>query len=284
MDSGSVDLHTHSRCSDGELEPAELVDRAAESGIELLALTDHDSVAGISAAAAQARSRSIRFVPGVEISASWRAQTLHVLGLWIDPAAAALTELLAAQRERRRARVAAMCAKLARAGLPGDALHARVCAHDGVPTRTHLALALVEAGHVRTAEDAFRKYLGQGKRAHVPADWPPLAQAVAAVHAAGGRAVLAHPARYRLSGGGRRALLADFTAARGDALEVVAGGNGVQFAEACAAWARQFGLAGSVGSDYHGPRQTWNPLGRSLKLPDGVVPVWRDAPGRWERI
>jgi hypothetical protein len=132
------------------------------------------------------------------------------------------------------------------------------------------------AGHVERTDDAFRKYLGKGRTAHLAAEWPPLDEVVGWIREAGGVASLAHPARYPLSAGARRQLLADFVAAGGGALEVVAGGNGAQHVDASAVLAVQFGLQGSIGSDFHNPQQIWNPLGRSLKLPDCVVPVWRE--------
>ena len=273
-----VDLHTHSNCSDGSLTPAELVRRAAEAGIEVLALTDHDTIAGVEEARRAAGSAGLELVPGVEISASWRSQAIHVLGLWIDPASAPLQGALGSQAERRRARMRKICARLARLGLPGGALLAAVEANPGLPTRSHLAEALVAGGHVGRVDDAFRKYLGAGRAAHVAADWPALAQVVAWIRGAGGIASLAHPIRYALSGGARRQLLADFAAAGGGALEVVTGANGAQHAQACAALAARFGLAGSLGSDFHNPQLAWNPLGRLAKLPDCVVPVWRGRP------
>jgi 3',5'-nucleoside bisphosphate phosphatase len=270
-----IDLHTHSNCSDGSLTPAELVTRAAAAGIEVLALTDHDTVAGLEQAQHSACVLGLRLVPGVEISASWRAQSIHVLGLWVDPASAELRRVLHTQAERRRARMRRMCERLGKLGLPGSALLAAVEAHPGLPTRAHLANAMVAAGHVNRADEAFRKYLGSGKAANVAAEWPALDVVVGWIRAAGGVAALAHPARYALSAGARRQLLTEFVAAGGGALEVVTGANGAQHVEAVAALAVQYGLMGSVGSDFHDPQHTWNPLGRSLKLPDCVTPVWR---------
>jgi predicted metal-dependent phosphoesterase TrpH len=271
----NIDLHTHSSCSDGALTPAELVAHAAAAGVEVLALTDHDTVAGLKEAEHSAGVLGLRLVPGVEISASWRAQAIHVLGLWIDPASAPLRGVLATQGERRRVRMRKICARLGKLGLPGMELLAAVEAHPGLPTRAHLANAMVAGGHVNRADEAFRKYLGSGKAANVAAEWPALDVVVSWIRAAGGVATLAHPARYSMSAGARRLLLADFVAAGGAALEVVSGGNGTQHAEAVAVLAVKYGLMGSVGSDFHDPRLTWNPLGRSLKLPDCVTPVWR---------
>jgi 3',5'-nucleoside bisphosphate phosphatase len=275
-DNLAIDLHTHSNRSDGSLTPGELVQRASASGLQVLALTDHDTIAGLDEAQAAAAEAGIRLVPGVEISASWRGQAIHVLGLWIDPAGRQLRERLDSQAERRRTRMRAICARLAKLGLPGAELLAAVEAAPGVPTRAHLAEALRAGGHVNRTDDAFRKYLGRGKAAHLAAEWPALGEVVGWIREAGGVASLAHPARYALSGGARRQLLADFVATGGGALEVVTGGNGAQHSDASAMLAVKFGLQGSIGSDFHNPQQIWNPLGRSLKLPDCVVPVWRE--------
>jgi hypothetical protein len=273
---GSIDLHTHSQHSDGSLAPADLVERAALAGIRLLALTDHDTISGVEEAQVAALRSGIRLVPGVEISASWRHQTIHVLGLWIDPGSQRLKGLLEAQAERRRERMRRMCARLGRSGLPGDALLAAVDSCPGLPTRSHLAAALVAGGYVKRAEDAFRKYLSAGKPGYVAAEWPTLPEIVAAIRDAGGISSLAHPLRYRLSPGARGRLLTEFAAAGGGALEVITGANGAQHAQACAALARKFGLRASVGSDFHHPQVAWNPLGRLAKLPDGIDPVWLD--------
>jgi 3',5'-nucleoside bisphosphate phosphatase len=273
---GIVDLHTHSTCSDGSLLPAELVERAAAAGIGVLALTDHDTIAGLADAGIAAARLGVTLVPGVEFSATWRHQSIHILGLWIDPSSRTLRDVLNAQADRRRARMRKICAALSKAGLPGDELLSAVAANPGLPTRSHLAAALVAGGHVHRTEDAFRKYLGSGKRAHVTADWPGIEEAVAAILEAGGVASIAHPARYALSSGGRRKLVADFAAAGGSALEIVTGANGAQHAPANAALAMRFGLRGTVGSDFHHPQLTWNPLGRLAKLPDGIDPLWRD--------
>jgi len=275
IDDLAIDLHTHSCCSDGSLTPGELVQRAAASGLHVLALTDHDTIGGLEEARTAAARAGIRLVPGVEISASWRGQDIHVLGLWIDPAAGPLLARLGSQAERRRARMRAICARLTKIGLPGGELLAVVEAAPGLPTRAHLAEAMRAGGHVERADDAFRKYLGKGKAAHLAAEWPALVEVVGWIREAGGIASLAHPARYALSAGARRQLLADFVAAGGDALEVVTG-NGAQHTEASAALAVKFGLSGSIGSDFHNPEHIWNPLGRSLKLPDCVIPVWRE--------
>jgi hypothetical protein len=272
----NIDLHTHSNYSDGSLSPAALVERAAAAGVQVLALTDHDTVAGLDEAQRAANQQGLTLVPGVEISAAWHSQPIHVLGLWVDPAAPDLRGVLHAQGELRRLRMRKICARLEKLGLPGAQLLAAVQSNPGLPTRAHLAAAMVAGGHVETHDAAFRKYLSKGKAAHIAAEWPALETVVGWIRAAGGVASLAHPVRYALSAGARRHLLADFTAAGGASLEVVTGGNGDQHADTCAALAVKYGLAASVGSDFHSPQAAWNPLGRSLKLPDCVTPVWRN--------
>jgi hypothetical protein len=272
----NIDLHTHSCCSDGALPPAALVERAAAAGVQVLALTDHDTTAGLEAATRRGTELGVRLVPGVEISSAWRAQSIHVLGLWIDPASATLRQALDAQSTRRELRMRNICQHLTRAGLPGAELLRAVQARAGIVTRAHLAAVMVERGLARSTDDVFRKYLGRGRAAQIAADWPGIADVVGWIVAAGGVATLAHPARYKLSAGSRRQMLADFAASGGAALEVVSGGNAAHHIEACARWALYAGLAGSVGSDFHDPQLSWNPLGRLAKLPDGVTSVWRD--------
>jgi 3',5'-nucleoside bisphosphate phosphatase len=270
-----IDLHTHSNCSDGTLTPAELVSCAAAAGVDVLALTDHDTITGLDAAQSAADHCGITLIPGVEISASWRAQGIHVLGLWIDPEAPELVRHLEAQTELRRERMRKICLRLGKLGLPADKLLTTVEAFPGVPTRSHLAHALVAIGAVDSPDAAFRKYLSKGKAAHIAAEWPPLEEVVSWIASAGGVAALAHPARYSLSSGARSKLVSDFAAAGGAALEVVTGSNGAQHVDVCTALAMANGLSGSVGSDFHDPQHSWNPLGRSLKLPDCVTPIWR---------
>lgn len=271
----NIDLHTHSNFSDGSLTPAELVTRAAAAGVEVLALTDHDTVAGLDEAARSAREVRVGLVPGVEISAAWRSQAIHVLGLWIDPAACELRQRLEDQAMLRRVRMRNLCTRLTALGLPGETLLSAVMANPGVPTRAHLANAMVASGLVRDTEEAFRKYLARGKAAHLAALWPALSVVVGWILAAGGIAALAHPMRYTLSAGARRQLLSDFVAAGGTALEVVTGNNAAQQIDTCSTLALQFGLLGSRGSDFHRPQLSWNPLGRLAKLPALVTPVWR---------
>ncbi|HXQ64164.1 MAG TPA: PHP domain-containing protein [Steroidobacteraceae bacterium] len=271
-----IDLHLHSTCSDGVLSPAALVGMLAASGIGLFALTDHDTVAGLEAADAAARAAGLRAIPGIELSARWEGRDVHVVGLGIDPGAAAIRVAVAALLDLRRARAADIAARLERARAPGRAALARVSAHE-MPTRTHFARALVELGAARDVPAAFTRWLGRGRPAHVSPAWPELGPTVESITAAGGVAVLAHPLRYTLSAGQRRRVIREFRAAGGIALEVVSGGAAPHQIETALGLALRAGLEGSVGSDCHDPDLPWHRPGRLAKLPLAVAPVWH----RW---
>ena len=273
-----VDLHLHSTASDGTLAPAALVARVAACGVKLMALTDHDTVAGVDAAAAAAPEHGIAFVAGVEISAEWRGRTIHVLGLAIDPRNPVLERGLEAQQRVRDARAVRIAEKLDSAGAPGSAALAAIRAQGSLPTRTHFARALVAEGAAKDLRAAFDRWLGRGKPGHVKGEWAELAEATAWIVAAGGKAVIAHPMRYPLSAGARRELCADFAAAGGRGVEVITGGGSPSDREQAIALAVRCRLEGSVGSDFHDPAMPWNPPGRLAKLPGSVRPVWSDPP------
>jgi predicted metal-dependent phosphoesterase TrpH len=271
-----VDLHLHSTASDGTLDPAALVAHVATHGVKLMALTDHDTVAGIEAAAAAARDLDLGFVAGVEISASWRGRSIHVLGLAIDPASPALAGALAAQQARREARAERIASRLDAAGAPGSAALQAIRADGSLPTRTHFARELVARGMAADMGAAFERWLGRGRPGHVGGEWPELSEATAWIVGAGGKAVIAHPMRYPLSAGARREMCAEFAAAGGRGVEVMTGGGSPRDREAAISLAVRCGLEGSVGSDFHDPKVPWNPPGRLAKLPGSIRPVWSD--------
>ena len=269
-----IDLHLHSSASDGRLDPASLVRHARDCGVSVLALTDHDTTAGLGAAAAEAAALGLCFVPGVEVSTEWRGRTVHVLGLGIDPAAQVLVAGLQGLERERGRRAREIAARLDAAGGPGSEALRRVLEQAELPTRTHFARALAELGAVRSMAEAFDRYLGRGRPAAVRSRWPAVVEAVGWIRAAGGVAVLAHPLRYLLSAGARRDLCREFAEAGGLGIEVVCGGASQAQVAQAASLALRTGLAGSVGSDFHDPRVPWNPPGRLAKLPGAVPAVW----------
>jgi predicted metal-dependent phosphoesterase TrpH len=280
--SHEVDLHLHSSHSDGVLAPEALVALLAASGVRLFALTDHDTVAGLAAAAAAAARHGLEAVPGIELSAGWQGGTVHVLGLGIDPQAPSIRAAVASRAALRRLRAEQIRERLDRAGAPGTAAAALLAGHP-VPTRTHYARALVTLGAAASVQAAFDRWLGRGRPGYVATAWPAMADSVATIVAAAGVAVLAHPLRYTLSAGQRRALVAGFASAGGTALEVVVGGAAAQQREVAAGLALRAGLEGSAGSDCHDPALPWHRPGRLAKLPAAVVPVWRRWGPRPER-
>jgi predicted metal-dependent phosphoesterase TrpH len=272
------DLHAHSTASDGTLTPAELVRAAAASGIRTLALTDHDSVAGLTEAGAAAAETGLRLVPGVELSVTWESRTIHVVGLNIAPDHPGLNQGMRRLQAVRFERAEEMGRRLEKKGIPGTLEIAARLAGAGMVTRTHFARALVQLGHAASVRDVFGKFLAQGKPGHVPTVWAELAAAVGWIVDAGGVAVLAHPQRYKMTGSWIGRLAGDFKAAGGQAIEVISGNPTLSDIQTNAAIARRYGLLASVGSDYHGPEQVWLKLGTIPPLPAGLAPVW----SRWE--
>jgi predicted metal-dependent phosphoesterase TrpH len=273
MDELLVDFHTHSHFSDGVLSPSALVERARMRNVGTLALTDHDTTAGLDEAAAACVTHGIRFVPGVELSANWRGQTIHVVGLEIDARHGGLGEHLAAVRARRRQRLAEIGERLEKKGrLPGRELAAEA-GESPSPTRLHLARLLVSRGHARDTQEAFDRWLNRDKAGHVPAQWPEFASVMSVLRDSRALPVLAHPHRYRLSSGQLRELTAAFARDGGVALEASMAGMSLNNADRIASLCRKFDLHASMGSDFHDPAVPWNPLGRWLKLAAGLRPV-----------
>ncbi|MEL7538588.1 MAG: PHP domain-containing protein [Pseudomonadota bacterium] len=272
----NVDLHTHSTASDGTLSPHELLAVAAASGVELLALTDHDTLAGFDAL--RGTASPLTLLPGVELSVAWTRRDVHVVGLNFDPDNRQLRALLDAQQQARAERAARIAAKLERRGADNMLALAREQAGGRTPGRVHFARGLVAAGVVKTTRDAFRRLLGDGKPADVRGDWVKLDDAINALRRAGGEAILAHPLTYRLSATGLRALLNEFAAAGGTAVEWADVSEHPNLARVLDERITAHRLAVSSGSDFHGSTQPWRRLGRIEPVPEHLPRIYE----RWQ--
>ena len=280
----NADLHCHSTVSDGTLSPRQLAERAKANGVALWALTDHDELAGQPEAAAAARALQLDYLAGVEISVSFADQTVHVVGLGIDPDNTALRAGLAHTRGSRGRRAKAISEALAAIGIDGAYDGAEALAENpDMVTRTHFARWLVFTGVCRDLHDVFRNYLTRGKPGHVPEQWASLHDAVAWIVGAGGVAVIAHPARYKYSANEEWALFQQFKAHGGRGVEVLTASHSSADVAKYADTARELDLLASRGSDFHAPGESRIELGALPALPKGLTPVWSELQGRVQR-
>ncbi|MGG6174935.1 RNase RNM [Pantoea allii] len=273
------DLHSHTRASDGLLSPQALVERAVDMRVGVLAITDHDTVAGISEAqqAVLNQQLPIKILAGVEISTLWENHEIHIVGLNIDIQHPVMTQFLAGQYTARLERAQRIAERLDKAQIPDALAGAQRLAEGGMITRGHFARYLVDLGKANNMAQVFKNYLARGKTGYVPPQWCTINQAIDAIHHSGGCAVLAHPGRYGLSAKWLKRLIASFSAAGGDAIEVAQCQQAPAERTQLAQYARDNNLAASQGSDFHQPCP-WIELGRKLWLPAAVEPVWERFP------
>jgi predicted metal-dependent phosphoesterase TrpH len=265
------DLHSHTTCSDGTLTPPDLVARAVAMGVSHLAITDHDTVDAYRNLSA---SPGLTLIPGIEFSTAWNRIGVHILGLNIDPGSAAIREGVRFQHGARRQRAEHIAEKLEKYGL-GNALDgARGFASADNIGRPHFARYMVASGFVRSEQEAFKRYLGAGKPCDIRQHWAEPQQVVDWIRAAGGSAVLAHPAKYNLTRSRLLALVEDFKRWGGEGLEVVSGQQLAATTRDLARLCESQGLAASWGSDFHRPGQPWAELGRCSTPPGGLRAVW----------
>lgn len=276
-----IDLHTHSNISDGTLTPELLVQAAIEKSIHTLALTDHDSMDGLIQAEQFAKNQPIQIISGVEISSQWsRPETkksygVHIVALNMQNPEP-LQQLLTQQKKIRAERAKQICDLLI--PLIHEDIYAEVVAKvDGEPdriTRTHIAKTLVEKGFVQRAQQAFDKYIKEGKKAYVKFDGLGLAETIQVIHESQGFAVLAHPTRYDLSATNTRYLIEIFAQYGGDAVELPPAMEPASTRQMVDRMIAEHGLKVSVGSDFHGDNMPWIKLGNIPRVKDGQVGIW----------
>lgn len=252
-----VDLHTHSTASDGVLAPAALVELAGARGLRVLALTDHDTTAGVAEATAAARARGLRLIPGVELSTHVEVGEVHVLGYFVDPAHPGLAAALARFRDAREGRARQIVERLGAAGVPIRYERVLRFAGEGAIGRPHIARALIEAGHAVSISDAFDRYLARGRPGYVERYRLTPPEAVRLIRTAGGVPVLAHPH----SADNLEALLPALVATGLGGLECYYGDYDDLRKQELLALARRYDLVPTGGTDFHGPGIHQRPLG-----------------------
>lgn len=262
-----IDLHTHSLCSDGSDTPTELIEKAARAGLDVVALTDHDTVSGWEESAMAAGRVGVSLVRGAEFSTEFDGHGQHLLGYEFDPDHSAVAEILRQSSTAREDRFDGLVARLEELGAPIDRAYA-VDLAGGIPSRSHVAHAMVAAGHVRDLDQAFSAYLNEGAAAYVPRYRPTTPDAITAIRDAGGVAVLAHP---RDAKRGTAAVtdeqIADLQRAGLAGLEVDHESHSSEVREELRALAAELGLHATGSSDYHGTRKTGHGLGCNLTRP-----------------
>jgi predicted metal-dependent phosphoesterase TrpH len=274
----NIDLHCHSNVSDGVLPPSDVVARAVANGVQVLALTDHDDVGGLAAARMAADAAGLTLIPGVEISVSWGGQTVHIVGLRIDPLHPGLAAGLHGIRLGRVERARRMADDLAQHGIVG--------AYDGADSyaankqmvgRAHFARWLVAQGHAPDMRSAFKRFLTPGRPGYVEHEWTSLENAVGWIRASGGMAVIAHPGRYAFNARQLHLFLDGFRALGGEGIEVITGSHHPSEYGKFADLARAFSLKASRGADFHAPGDGVD-IGCLPALPYYCKPVWQDWP------
>ena len=276
-----VDVHTHSNISDGTLSPAELVAAAIQQGIHTLALTDHDSMDGVALARQAAQGQALEIISGVEISSQWsrpatqKSYSVHVVALNMQNSAP-LQALLEQQKQIRAERAKQICDLLT--PLIGQDIYNDVLLKvEGVAdriTRTHIAKTLQEKGIVTRVQQAFDKYIKEGKKAYVKFDGLSLEDTIRVIHDSQGFAVLAHPTRYDLSATNIRYLIEIFAKYGGDAVELPPNIDPASTRQMVDRLIAEHGLKVSVGSDFHGENMPWIKLGNIPRVKEGQIGIW----------
>jgi predicted metal-dependent phosphoesterase TrpH len=267
------DLHCHSNCSDGELSVDRLLALAAEKKVDVLSITDHDTLSAYEQAA-MAGSPAIKIIPGIELSTQWQKIGIHILGLNVQLHNGAMQEAVSVQRRARQERAENIAGKLEKAGLKNALEGAKKYAGNAEISRPHFAQYMVETGFSKNIEQAFKKHLGAGKPGDIKQLWATMEQVISWIKGSGGVPVLAHPSKYSLTRSKLIRLLDDFQAAGGSGIEVLSGHQGKDITEMLRDLALQKNLLASVGSDFHSTSTPWCRLGMHPALPKACTPVW----------
>ena len=270
-----VDLHNHSYYSDGVFSPGEVVGLANEAGCDLFSLTDHDTTAGVAEAQIEADKLGVKLLNGVEISAFWRNMTIHIVGLDIDLNNDKLQEGLAHNQQLREDRAEKIALGLWRSGIKDALEKTQKLSKTSMLTRTHFAQMLIKEGYCKDMKSVFRRYLTGKKPGGVRVEWKNIDEVVGWIHAAGGKAVLAHPFRYRMTNTKIKNMIIDFKEVMGDGIEVVNATSTDEEISLSNQWAKEYKLLSSCGSDYHGWSNQRIQIGCLRDLPSLDNAIWK---------
>lgn len=276
-----VDLHTHTLISDGTYSPEQLVQAAVDLKIHTLAVTDHDTMDGLSRAKNYAQDHDIQIVSGTEISSQWsrpntkKSYGVHIVALNMQDEAP-IREMLENQKKVRAERAKVICSLLEKC-IDFDIYPDVVAKVDGQAdrvTRTHIAKVLVEKNIVSRPQQAFDRFLKEGKKAFVKFDGIGLKETIDVIHASQGFAVLAHPTRYDLSATNIRYLIELFAESGGDAVELPPSVEPASTRQMVDRMIEHYDLAVSIGSDFHGENMPWIKLGNTPRVKEGQRGIW----------
>jgi 3',5'-nucleoside bisphosphate phosphatase len=267
------DLHSHSNHSDGSLSPAALVDRAVENRVDVLAITDHDSISACQAN--HAAGRKIRLIPGIELSTQWENTGIHVLGLNFDLHSEAIQQAAEVQTAARHQRAKQIAFNLEKQGISDAYAGASSYAPAGYLGRPHFAQHIVAIGKAKNLQTAFRNYLAAGQPGDVRTTWAELPRIIEWIRQANGIAVLAHPLKYSFTNSKLKRLLQAFQQLGGQGMEVVSGQQTPEQTRHMSRLCSDLDLLASCGSDFHSPDTHWAELGRFQPLPATLTPVWQ---------
>lgn len=262
----SVDLHCHSNASDGTLSPKGLVSHAAERGLSTIALTDHDSTAGVAEAIAVGAELGVDVIPGVELSSEIEGLQAHILGYFIDPTSVSLQREFAWMNETRRQRMSRICRNLNEAGIEIEVEEVLAMAGSGTVGRPHVARVLVARGYADSVNDAFARFLTRGRPGYALAEKITPEGAIEVINRSGGVAVLAHPWSTK----NPRAALERLAPVGLTGVECYYGEYDLEVQSDLATLAEEFGLIPTGGSDYHGPNVKATDLGAVVVPPEAV--------------
>ena len=285
-----IDLHCHSTCSDGTYAPTEVVKRAYAAGVDVLALTDHDTLLGIDEARAEADACGMKLINGVEISCEHTLsggygknkstnKIIHVLAFNFNDRLQ-MHETLQQLQDSRATRGQKIVEKLSELlDIDYDELWQQVCSKAGnnpqAVGRAHIGQVLYERGVVKTVQKAFDKYLADNKPAYVAIEALSMKRGIELIHACGGKAVLAHPTRYQLSATRVRKLIAEFAELGGDACELPADSEPLSTRRMVDRTIAEHELVTSIGSDFHGSNMPWRRIGDVPKLESNQQGIWQ---------